>query len=484
VWLLATAVALAAWLALLAAVVPRGLGGQLAVASVVGWALFWAVALVASRPAFFRRFVGFADAREIAAIRILTSVILLGSVVAEDLASTAHLPRAMLRPLGVVGLLHQLPIGFDRFLASAQALTTFRVAVGALLGLAALGWRPRLVVPLATLGYLVYAGILREYTVFYHTGLVPLYLLAVLAVLPCADAWALDRRRWRSAAVYGWARYTCWVVIALPYLASALSKLRNGGVAWADPTSIRYHFLRATLNPMRFASEATLALMPAPDLVFQALAVGSLAVELAYPLILFSRRARLVLPVAMVLFHLSVLVLQNLLFLDLILLQGVVFAAGLRAWRGDADEDGRRRRHPLLLATVTTVLLGAWLARLEFYPLSSLQMFSRVNRSGVVEYYRLVAERASGAVAPFDLGPCVFRSFAVMPPLKAVFTPAHRERTRELLATCAARHNAAAAPDDEVTRLEIQRWRWDFRAEPTSATRGTLTERYWQRVDR
>jgi hypothetical protein len=476
-------VALAAWLAVVAMVVPRGVGGWIAIASTVAWALFWAVALAVSRPAFFRRFVGLADAWEVAAIRIVASVVLLGSVVAEDLAATAHLPRGLLRPLGVVGLLHALPIGFDRFLASAAALTGFRVAVGVLLALAAIGWRTRVVVPLAALGYLVYAGILREYTVFYHTGLVPLYLLVVLALTPCADAWALDRAGRRSPAAYGWARYACWVVIALPYLASALSKLRNGGLEWADPTSMRYHFLRATLNPMRFGFEATLALMPAPDFAFQALAVGSLAVELAYPLILFSRRARLVLPVAMVLFHLSVLILQNLLFLDLILLQGIVFAGGLRRWRADADHEGRRRRHALLVAAIVTVLFGSWLARLEFYPLTSLQMFSRVNRSGVVEYYRLAGERASGAVAPFDLGPCVFRSFALMPPLKAVFGAAHRDRTRELLTTCAARHNATAAADDRLVRLEIQRWRWDFRADPNSPTHGAVIERYSQRVD-
>jgi hypothetical protein len=302
-------------------------------------------------------------------------------------------------------------------------------------------------------------------------------------VTPCADAWALDRARWRSPAAYGWARYACWVVIALPYLASALSKLRNGGLGWADPTSIRYHFLRATLNPMRFDFETTLALMPAPDVAFQALAVGSLAVELAYPLILFSRRARLVLPVAMVLFHLSVLVLQNLLFLDLILLQGIVFAGGLRRWHAEPDAEGRQRRHAWLVATVVTVLFGTWLARLEFYPLTSLQMFSRVNRSGVVEYYRLVGERSSGAVAPFALEPCVFRSFALMPPLKAVFGGTHRDPTRELLATCAARHNAAAAADDKLTRVEIQRWRWDFRADPTSPTHGAVSERYSQDVD-
>lgn len=223
-------------------------------------------------------------------------------------------------------------------------------------------------------------------------------------------------------------------MIALPYLASALSKLRNGGVAWWDPTNLRYHFLRATLNPMHFDFSSTLALMPAPDAMFEALGLGSLLVELVYPAVLFSRRARLVLPIAIVVFHATVLVLQNLLFLDLMLLQAVVFAGGLaRPPRAREVVDIADARYPWLLGAVTAGLLGAWIARLELYPLSSLQMFSRVNRSGTVEYYRILGENASGAVEPFDIGACSYRSFAVMPVLKATFDPARRAVTSEFL---------------------------------------------------
>jgi hypothetical protein len=32
----------------------------------------------------------------------------------------------------------------------------------------------------------------------------------------------------RALPIYGWSRYVCWVMIALPYVAAGLSKLRHG----------------------------------------------------------------------------------------------------------------------------------------------------------------------------------------------------------------------------------------------------------------
>src|SRR5207253_126863 len=145
--------------------------------------------------------------------------------------------------MGVLQLLYALPIGFRGFLASPAALSVFKAVTAALLLAGAAGWRARATLPLAVLGYLVFGGILRQYSAFYHAGLVPLYVLAVLVFTPCVDAWSIDRRRrasrglpvpepGRPAAVYGRSRYACWTVVALAYAASGLSKLRNGGLHW------------------------------------------------------------------------------------------------------------------------------------------------------------------------------------------------------------------------------------------------------------
>ena len=67
------------------------------------------------------------------------------------------------------------------------------VRLTSVLLLGVVGHGSRIVVPAAALCYLVMAGVLREYAWFYHTGLIPIYVLAVLSFTPCGDGWSLDR---------------------------------------------------------------------------------------------------------------------------------------------------------------------------------------------------------------------------------------------------------------------------------------------------
>ena len=180
-------------------------------------------------------------ATTLARIRILVSGILLTSTLWEHLPSTAAIPRELIRPMGVLKLLYALPIGFERMAASATALGIFQAVTAGLLLLSLLGWRTRATVPLAALAYTILGGLLRQYVWFYHTGLIPLYVLWVLSVTPCGDGFSLDRRRRtrdgretsdEPRSVYAWSRYACWVAVALPYFAAGASKLRNSGLGW------------------------------------------------------------------------------------------------------------------------------------------------------------------------------------------------------------------------------------------------------------
>ncbi|MEX1055238.1 MAG: hypothetical protein WED81_04365, partial [Rhodothermales bacterium] len=84
-------------------------------------------------PEHVRRTVGEATPGDIGAIRALVCGILLASALWEDVASTAALPRDLLRPMGVMQLLYLLPVGFDQFADSAQALAIFKwITVAAL----------------------------------------------------------------------------------------------------------------------------------------------------------------------------------------------------------------------------------------------------------------------------------------------------------------------------------------------------------------
>ena len=444
------------------------------------------------RPTFFRRHVGEATPASLAAVRILVCTVLLGHVAVEDLASTAWLPRALSRPMGVLRLLYDLPIGFERFLVSPAALSAFKAVTAALLLGGAVGWHTRALLPLAALAYLVFGGVLRQYSAFYHAGLVPLYVLVVLCFTPCADAWSVDRASGRRpgpepgepAAAYGWSRYGCWTVVALAYLASGLSKLRNGGLDWWDATNIRSIYYRTSLNPMHFDWGLSLRLVRAPDAVFSLLGLASVALEVGFVAVLFSRTARRILPCLMIVFHVAVLFLQNLLFLDLVVLQAIFFDLGRSAARPEprpSSERGRRvgPGYPALVAGAASAVICAWIARVEFYPLTAMQMFSWRDRSGVVEYYKVLAHRRSGSVDPAALRGCTYRTFAITPVVKKAFDPAARPVCREYLAGCAARLNPRAA--DPVVGYEIQRWRWDLRNDRVG-DHVVLVDRYVQEV--
>lgn len=288
--------------------------------------------IVTSSPGFFRRFVGGATPGSLGAIRMLTCLIVLVNTLLEDLSSVALLPPETHVSHGLMRFVYALPIGFDRLLTSERGLWVFQLMTEVIVFLGVLGWHTRIVLPLGAACHFVLGGILRDYSFDWHQGWVPLYLMVVLPFTPCADGWSVDRLRrvyrgWpvpdadRASAVYGWSRYVCWVVIAAPYVESGLAKLRFGGLSWFSASNMRNILYESSLMPREFDWQLALYLVAVPDIVFSLLAVVSVVGEASFGLVLFSRFARRVLPIAMVMMHLGILALQKILFLDLMLLQ-------------------------------------------------------------------------------------------------------------------------------------------------------------------
>ena len=287
-------------------------------------------------PGFFDRAVQTSTPGTLGLMRSWTCGILLVMTLWEDLASTTLLPRSMVRPKGILYLLHAVP-GFEQFMANTWALSTFEHLTAFLLFLGVIGLGTRLVVPAGALCYLVMAGILREYAWFYHTGLLPIYVLAVLSFTPCGHGWSVDRlikiSRNRpvppgdlATPTYGWSRYAVWTVIAVPYVAAGLSKLYyGGGLAWVGAENMKWILLRTSLAMMEFDFGISERLVAQPDLLFVMLGCVGLLTELSFGLVLVSSWARLVLPGTMILVHLGILLLQNILFVDLILLLVVFY---------------------------------------------------------------------------------------------------------------------------------------------------------------
>jgi len=365
----------------------------------VGVLIFWPVALLLGSPAFFRRFVGEATPGSLGAIRMWTCAVLLLMTSLEDLASIALLPVETRNPKGMLEYFYRLPIGFERLVTSETSLGVFQLLTELLLVLGLVGWRTRIVIPLAAFCHFLLSGIIIDHSFFWHQNLVLLYVMLVLAFTPCGDGWSVDRLRKvyqgravpsadHTSAVYGWSRYTCWVMIALPYVANGLSKLQDGGLFWWNPTNMRSMLYGDALKPREFDWALSLHLGSAPDILFALLGIVALLTELSFGIVLFSRVARRILPVAAMMMHIGIFLLQRILFLDLILLQFVFFdftpirkAIGVRL----AIKRGRLQvlydgLCPLCCRTVRLLTCFDLFSRLEFLDFRRLDL-NEYNRS-------------------------------------------------------------------------------------------------------
>src|SRR5215831_6566820 len=235
--------------------------------------------------------------------------------------------------MGLMAIFHAGPLGpvFGSFLGSETALRLFQRVTEIVLFLGLIGWQTRIVVPLATLLTFVFNGILREYSGFWHQGLVPLYVLGILSFTPCGDGWSVDRLRRMfkgqtvpdadtPSAVYGWARYVCWTAIALTYSAAGLSKFRTSGFQWMSASNMKGLLFEQTLYPRATNISMSLHLVSAPDIVFVVLAVAAICGEVFFAAVLLSRVARKILPATIILMHVGIILLQNIVFFDFMLL--------------------------------------------------------------------------------------------------------------------------------------------------------------------
>jgi len=469
-------------------------------------------------PTLSHRLVPDARPSDLGAVRILVAGILLASTLWEDPGSTAALPDGLRNPPGVMHFLARLP-GYEALAGSAIALEAFGWLTSLVLLCAMIGWKSRLSVPLGAILYLLLGGWLRQYAWFYHTGLIPLYLLAVLSFLPSGEGLSLDRllrRRGgdRPAADvpsrrFGWARYAVWTALALPYVAAGLSKLRNGGLTWWDASNFKYILFQSVLRPMEFDFQFSLGLASAPDWLFEAMAIAALLGELLYALVLVSRRARWVIPIAMLLMHLSILFLQNILFFDLILLQAIYWnfrpllsrlplPAGIAGPHPTSGRPGGALRAPQFAGgemgggalramarkgrrateAVLVVLTVCWVFRVEYYPLTAMQMFSS-RQSEPLVYEIALARTAAGDVvrAPIEDSIGAMSDSRYRRVLQMAFDEERQALAGAVMEAVVRRWNDTAEAEREILSIEIQRWEWLYLAEPSDPDHGRLTDR-------
>lgn len=146
---------------------------------------------------------------------------------------------------------------------------------------------------------LVQEGLLNSFGKVTHATIPLLHALLFFALAPCGGAWSLDsllrRRRARDGGRDGSrdarrSRFARWpfelllIELAFYYFDAGLTKLRVGGLAWADGWTLQYHLVQ---------HDTALGRMVAPHRWLCALlSTGALAFELGFPLAVLVRRLR------------------------------------------------------------------------------------------------------------------------------------------------------------------------------------------------
>ena len=306
---------------------------QMGLLACLGFGLLF---LVLTTPAFFAKYVGEATAESVGIIRILTCTIILVKILWEDLPSLALIPPEVTQPMGIIQLFYALPLGFDQFLASSTSLAIFKYFSALVVFLGLIGWQTRIVLPLGTFCYLLIAGLMRHYSWFWHSGLIPLYIIAVLCFTPCGDSWSVDRlwkvyqgkpvpRADSTSPAYGWSRYACWTAIALTYVFSGLSKIANGGWMWWHPVNMKGMLFAYALRKHILGWGLALHLTSLPNWFFALMSIPSLLGEIVFGLVLFSPTARLILPLLMMAMHIGIFFLMEIRFFDFLVLLLIFF---------------------------------------------------------------------------------------------------------------------------------------------------------------
>jgi hypothetical protein len=463
---------------------------------------------------YFERFVGPATPGTIGVIRAFICTFLFGRLFWQDLPSTALLPREAVEPVkqGMIQYLSAVP-GFDGLMASYSELFIFQNITAIFLFLGVIGLWSRITVPVAGILYLIAGGIIRGYAWGIHQDVALLYMIAVLSFSPCGHGFSIDRliRKARglevppadrAQIVYGWTRYALWAVLATIYLAAALSKLRYSGLAWLGSDTLLATMLEDTLSPMAWDISISLFLAQnAPAFVFTLMGLYGLILELVYCSVLFSPRARKIMPLLAVGLHLGILMNQNILFGDLVIIQSIFYDwTPLRKWISrkflsqdiqseakrfenyEVNENSKSMLLPGVFVMVIFSVSLCWISHIEKYPLTGWKMYNSMRDVSNIRYVKALAYHESGRVERAN-----FEKW-----IGALQDTRYRRMVKNaqkdpdvcisFFEACAIEANKEAEASDPITAFEVQGWRWNFPEDPQSATHGDLEWRLHHKI--
>ena len=256
------------------------------------------------------------SARQLGYLRVFVgaySVIAVLSEARRFIFPYQHLARGAWEPLGIFSPLSRpLPSGVVTAIVVAAVVSGISFAAGfhtRLSGFCHVAF---------VLAVITYRG---SWGSAFSADTLPFCHLVILAAAPSADAMSLDARRGATRArppgvAYGWAVVAMMVLSAVLYFTSGLTKVRLTGLDYGTHDTLRYIVSGYNMLLAKLGSTANTVAEPfvRSSLVPRIAGWTTLAIELLAPFAVISRVFRRVWLVAVVAFHVGILVLMRIAF--------------------------------------------------------------------------------------------------------------------------------------------------------------------------
>jgi len=241
---------------------------------------------------------------------------ILCEILLTSFSDLGRLPVTLLRPTGAMQILSWR---FYEVLLTPAGMLALKLLLVISLVAATMGTMTSLATKSSALLFLFYEGLLRSFTHFNHDEMPAIYILIVLALTPSGDGFSLDSWRgktwsWRSGVVYGYPILLMRALLAWSYFSSALIKVRVAGLGYLSPDNLPTLAIMHSLDNLHdthFQWAFWLPHVRQYTPLFIALMVGW---ELLFPLAIFFRKARLIILVGGIFFHLATLFFMNIFF--------------------------------------------------------------------------------------------------------------------------------------------------------------------------
>ena len=150
----------------------------------------------------------------------------------------------------------------------------------------------------AWIGFLVLAGLKTSGGKILHNDVA---LLLAGAPVALSGAWASLSGR-RVGADFGWPLRASTATLAVVYFLCGVQKLHHSGVAWVTSDNMRWILTQGAASGLAPTTRLATALASDP-FTSHLVAAGLVGLELAFPVVLFSRRARPAFAAGAVLLH-------------------------------------------------------------------------------------------------------------------------------------------------------------------------------------